>query len=167
MLDEFRMDNGIIDVRVDDRMVHGIVATMWLPGMKATRVMVISENAAKNDMIRSTIKMATPGGVALSVLAPSKAIENFSINKYAGQRVFIVGKSIADIYEIYKGGVKFKRVNLGDVTQNDKPVAVLNKTVRVSAEEKQMLKEMRDAGILINCQFRTDDPIINCTTVLD
>ncbi len=166
-MNSYETENGIIDVRIDDRMIHGIVATQWIPELKATRAMVINESVSHNDMIRSTIKMATPVGVALSCISPSKAIENFGVNKYAGQRVFVVGRQIQDIYEIFKGGVKFKRLNLGDVTQNLHPTLVLAKTVRINDDEKQMLREMRDAGIEIDCQFRTEDPITHCTTILD
>ena len=166
-MNDYSSANGIIDVRVDDRMIHGIVSTQWIPQYKATRAMVVNESASKNDMIRSAMKMAVPPGVALSCISPSKAIANFQINKYERQRVFVVGREIVDIYSLFRGGVKFKRVNLGDITQNEKPTLVLDKTVRVSEEEKSMLREMRDAGILIHCQFRPDDSIINCTTVLD
>ena len=166
-MNEYSQANGIVDVRVDDRMIHGIVSTQWIPKYRATRAMVVNESASKNDMIRSAMKMAVPPGVALSCISPSKAIANFQINKYERQKVFVVGREVIDIYLLFKGGVEFKRVNLGDITQNANPTVVLDKTVRVTEEEKSMLREMRDAGILIHCQFRPDDLIINCTSVLD
>ena len=161
------MDNGIIDVRVDDRMIHGIVATQWIPEMRATRGMVVNESVADNDIIRQTLKMSIPTGVNLSVLAPKKAAENFLNGNYVNQKVFVVGKDISDIYELFKLGVKFNRINLGDVTQNSGETTVLDKTVRVSLAEKAMLKEMRDGGVKVTCQFRPSDPIINCTDILD
>ena len=56
---------GFIGFRVDDRMIHGIVATQWVPNLKATRAMVIDDEASTNDIMRSSMKMATPAGVAL------------------------------------------------------------------------------------------------------
>lgn len=166
-MSEYNSDNGIVDLRVDDRMIHGIVAAEWLPGAKTTRVMVVNEDASKSDMLRSTLKMATPGGIALSVLAPSKAIENFGSNKYVAQRVFVIGREIADVYALYKGGVAFKRVNLGNVTQNSgDDILVLDKTVRVTSAERQMLKEMMLDGIKITCQFRVGDNTKDCADML-
>ena len=55
---------GFVGFRVDDRMVHGIVATDWIPSLNATRAMVIDDAASKNDIMKTSIKMATPGGVA-------------------------------------------------------------------------------------------------------
>ena len=156
-MDEFKQPSGILDVRVDDRMVHGIVATSWIPAAKATRAMVVNKRASESDMTRNALKLGTPAGVNLSVLAPEKAIANILNGNYTNQRVFLVGIYIKDIYDLYKGGVKFARVNLGNVTQNVGKTTSLDKTVRVSDEELVMLREMRDAGIKITCQFRTDD----------
>lgn len=156
-MDEFKQSSGILDVRVDDRMVHGIVATSWIPAAKATRAMVVNKRASESDMTRNALKLGTPAGVNLSVLAPEKAIANILNGNYTNQRVFLVGRYIKDIYDLYKGGVKFARVNLGNVTQNVGKTTSLDKTVRVSDEELVMLREMRDAGIKITCQFRTDD----------
>lgn len=167
VLSSYKTDNGILDVRVDDRMIHGIVATEWIPGSKATRAMVVNEAASMSDMLRSTLKMATPAGVALSVLAPEKAIENFKANKYVSQRVFVVCREIQDAYALFKGGVAFKRVNLGNVTQNmGEHITVLDKTVRVTEKEKAMLAEMLASGVEITCQFRTNDAVKRCDNLL-
>lgn len=166
-MDEYKTDNGIVDLRVDDRMIHGIVAAEWIPGAKATRAMVINEDASKSDMLRSTLKMATPGGIALSVLAPTKAVENFRSENYKSQRVFVIARHIEDAYDLFLGGVHFKRINLGNVTQNQgDALVVLDKTVRVNPEEKRMLKEMAEAGVLVTCQFRVGDSTKDVSNLL-
>ena len=166
-MNEYLQSSGIVDFRVDYRMVHGNVATMWIPENRCNRVMVVNEDASVSQVIRSTLKMSTPAGVGLSVLAPEKAAANINNGNYVGQRVFVVGREIKDIYDLFKAGVKFARVNLGNVTQNSGDTTVLDKTVRVNAEEKAMLKAMRDGGVQITCQFRTDDPVKVCKEVLD
>lgn len=161
-------NNGIVLVRIDDRMIHGIVATQWIPFLKATRGMVINEKASQSDVIRMSLKMAVPVGVALSVLAPSKAAENFKANKYIGQRVVVVGKFIADIYAVWKAGVTIDEIQLGNVTQNDvndPTTTVLDKTVRVTQEELTMLKEMQAGGVVIYCQFAKNDTKKVCASL--
>lgn len=156
---------GIIFVRVDDRMVHGIVATQFLPAYKATRAMVVNEKAANSEIMRMSLKMAVPTGVALSVLAPEKASANILNGNYKGQRVFIVGKFISDIYALYKAGVKFDAVDLGNCTQNDvndPTLTVLDKTVRVNPEELAQLKEMSEGGVRVFCKFKENDPEKDC-----
>ena len=161
------MANGLSHFRVDDRMLHGVVATQWVPEYKATRAMVIDEAASKSDVVRSGLKMACPAGVALSVLAPEKAIGNIQAGKYNAQRVVVVFRYIATAYEVFKAGVPIPQLNLGNVTQNKGETTVLDKTVRVSPEEKQMLREMRDAGVKITTRFRLSDPEVDVGNLLD
>lgn len=151
------MANGILHFRVDDRMIHGIVATDWVPAYNATRAMVIDGPASTNDIVRSGLKMACPAGVALSVLAPEKAVENVKAGKYSAQRVFVVFRYIKTAYEVFKAGVEIPQLNLGNVTQNKGETTTLDKTVRVSDEELAMLREMAAAGVKITARFRFSD----------
>ncbi|QNK39098.1 PTS sugar transporter subunit IIB [Caproicibacter fermentans] len=161
------MSNGIIHVRVDDRMLHGIVATDWIPKSGATRAMVIDPAASTNDIVRSSLKMACPTGIALSVLDPRKAADNILSGKYSAQRVFVICRYIQWAYSLFKAGVPMEQINLGNVTQNKGDVTVLDKTVRVSPEEKEMLRKMRDTGIKITVRLRPDNAEIDVSRQLD
>lgn len=158
---------GFIGFRVDDRMIHGIVATQWVPSLHATRAMVIDDVASTNEVMRSSMKMACPAGVALSVIDHQKALTNISADKYAAQKVFCVFKTVQSAYELFKAGVTFPALNLGNVTQNSGETTVLAKTVRVNEQEKAMLKEMRDAGVKITAQFAIADPENDVSSLLD
>ncbi len=161
------MAKGIVHFRVDDRMLHGIVSTDWVPQFNATRAMVVDATAAGSDLTRSTLKMACPAGVALSVLAPEKAAENILAGKYAAQKVFCVCRYVKGAYELFKAGVEIPQLNLGNVTQNKGETIVLDKTVRVSPEERDMLREMRDAGVKITARFRVSDTETDVSKLLD
>lgn len=161
------MATGLLHFRVDDRMLHGVVATQWVPGFKATRAMVIDDAASKSDLVRSGLKMACPAGVALSVLAPAKAVENIKSGKYNTQRVVVIFRYISSAYEVFKMGVEIPQLNLGNVTQNKGETTTLDKTVRVSPEEKRMLREMRDAGVKITVRFGISDPEVDVSQLLD
>lgn len=161
------MGTGIIHFRVDDRMLHGIVATRWLPVMGVTRAMVVDDASSTNDIVRSSLKMACPPGTALSVISRETAATNILAGKYARQRVFCIFRHIYEAYDVFKAGVPMPQLNLGNVTQNDGETTVLDKTVRISAEEKAMLREMRDAGVKITVRFVPDDPETDVADKLD
>lgn len=158
---------GFIAFRVDDRMIHGIVATQWVPGLGATRAMVIDDAAAVNDTMRASMKMACPAGVALSVITHEKALENIGNHKYANQKVFCVFRSVASAYQLWQSGVEIPTLTLGDITQNSGETTVLAKTVRISPQEKAQLKQMRDGGVKIVCQFTMQENPVEVTTQLD
>lgn len=161
------MSTGILHFRVDDRMLHGIVATDWVPAYNATRAMVVDATAASSTVVRSGLKLACPAGVALSVLAPEKAVENINAGKYATQRVFVVCRYVETAYQLFKAGVEMPQLNLGNVTQNKGETTTLDNTVRVSPQEKAMLKEMRDGGVKITVRFRCSDAETDVGSLLD
>ena len=40
---------GFVHIRIDDRLIHGQVATRWSTGLKVNRIMVIDDAVAAND----------------------------------------------------------------------------------------------------------------------
>lgn len=161
------MGTGIVHFRVDDRMLHGIVATKWIPSFQATRAMVIDPAASTNDIVRSSLKMACPAGVALSVLDTEKSTTNIQAGKYAEQKVMVIFRYIESAYKLFKAGVEIPSLNLGNVTQNQGETVVLDKTVRISPSEKEMCREMRDGGVKITVRFSTEDAEQDVGKLLD
>jgi len=74
----------IVNIRIDERLIHGQVAAFWTNTLKATRIMVIDDSASRDDVQKMALKMACPAGVKLSILSIEKAVENLQANKYDG-----------------------------------------------------------------------------------
>ena len=51
---------NIVGARIDGRLVHGQVANLWTPKLQADRIIVVDEEAAKSDIQKSGLRMATP-----------------------------------------------------------------------------------------------------------
>ena len=51
---------GIIHVRIDDRMIHGQVATQWTNQLSANRIMVINNEVANDDVKKAVVRLAAP-----------------------------------------------------------------------------------------------------------
>ncbi|MCP6826224.1 PTS sugar transporter subunit IIB, partial [Listeria monocytogenes] len=73
--------NGIKHVRVDERLIHGQVATMWTNTIKATRIMIVDDAVVKNEMEKVALKTAVPAGVKLSILTVKGAANNINNDK--------------------------------------------------------------------------------------
>lgn len=68
---------SIVMSRVDNRLLHGIIVTQWAPMSKANRVMVIDDSVANNDIQKSSMRLARPAGMAVSIITEETAIANF------------------------------------------------------------------------------------------
>ena len=95
---------AIIHTRVDSRLIHGQVASMWTNHLGATRIMVIDDQAASEETTKMSLKLATPYGVALSVLPVEKAAARIKAGAYEGQRVFLIVRSPDTLLELLKRG---------------------------------------------------------------
>ena len=61
------------NIRIDERLIHGQVATMWTNALHLTRLMVIGDDIVKNDIQKTALKTACPHGVHLSILTAKGA----------------------------------------------------------------------------------------------
>lgn len=129
---------GIIHIRIDDRLIHGQVATMWTNNLGATRIMVINDEVANNDLQKSVLRMAAPSNVSTSIITRETALKNISSGKYEGQKVFIVVKSPLDLLYLVKNGLDIKKINVGNMSSK-KNTEVVRPSISVTAEEKEAL----------------------------
>ncbi|ENZ30682.1 MULTISPECIES: PTS system mannose/fructose/N-acetylgalactosamine-transporter subunit IIB [Clostridium] len=137
---------GITHIRIDDRLIHGQVATMWTNELGATRIMVINDEVANNDMQKSLLRMAAPPNVSTSIITKETAVKNISDGKYKGQKVFIVVKSPLDILYLLNNGLDIKEINVGNMSAKSN-TEVIKTTISVTKEEKEAFKELIERGV--------------------
>lgn len=150
----------VLNVRLDDRLVHGVVATNWIPRLKTDRVIVIDKESANSPMLKSVLRMATPKNVNLSVITVEKTLENFKTNKYGNEKIMIVVKTLQPILDLLEGGWKFDKLtlgNLGNQVKTDSTVA-LTKYVSVNSETVPMIHKISEAGVKVMAQLIPEDP---------
>ena len=107
----------IVHARVDERLIHGQVATVWTNTVGAQRIMVVNDAAVKDQLQIGALKMAKPAGVKLSILSKRKAIEKILAGNYDEEKVFLITKDIADMAALIYGGGSVKRLDVGKIFQ--------------------------------------------------
>ncbi|MCX0291261.1 PTS sugar transporter subunit IIB [Lactobacillus kullabergensis] len=137
---------GIIHVRIDDRMIHGQVATQWSGRLNATRIMVINDSIVNDDMRKTVVRLAAPANVSTSILGRQKALTNIKNGKYKGQRVLLICVSPMDVNYLIDNGLPIKSVNVGNLAQRDGTERI-RPSVNVTPEEKDAFKKLIDRGV--------------------
>lgn len=61
-------------LRVDHRLLHGQVAFSWTQGLGADCILITNDDVPKNDIRKTTIKLAKPAGVKLVIKTIEDAI---------------------------------------------------------------------------------------------
>jgi len=137
---------GIIHVRIDDRMIHGQVATQWSGRLNATRIMVINDSIVNDDMRKTVVRLAAPANVSTSILGRQKALSNIKSGKYKGQRVLLICVSPMDVNYLIDNGLPIKSVNVGNLAQRDGTERI-RPSVNVTPEEKEAFKKLIGRGV--------------------
>ena len=90
----------IVQIRVDDRLVHGQIALVWSKSLQIRHIVVANDKAAKDDTIKSTLAMAVPNGIKLLVRSVDEAIPFFNSEKAKDVRLFVLTNCVSDALKI-------------------------------------------------------------------
>lgn len=150
----------IVNIRIDDRLIHGQVAAVWSLSTKATRIMVVDDQVVKDPVNKEALKMACPSQCKLSILTVEKAAANLCSGKYEGERVFLVAKGPRAIRDLYDHGFHMEKVNVGNMggKQNTR---MLKKAVSVSEEDVENFLYLADKGVAITAQMVPGDEAVD------
>ncbi|MEW2741035.1 PTS mannose transporter subunit IIAB [Providencia sp. PROV130] len=142
--------------RVDDRLIHGQVATRWTKETQVKRIIVVSDDVAK-DHVRSTLlKQVAPPGVTAHVVDVAKCIRVYNNPKYAGERVMLLFTNPTDVKRIVEEGVDVKSVNIGGMAYHDGKTMVTN-AVSINQEDINAFNYLNDKNIELEVRKVSSD----------
>ncbi|GAA0798205.1 PTS sugar transporter subunit IIB [Faecalicatena orotica] len=147
---------GFVHIRIDTRLIHGQVAGFWTGYLQASRIMVIDDEVAVDDMQKELLRMVAPAGVATSLLAKEKALENIKTGKYANQRVLLLVKTPYYLKYLMDNGIDIKAINVGNMATRDN-TRVITSSISITQEEEEIFKELLSRGVDITVQMAPED----------
>ncbi|MBM7712908.1 PTS system mannose/fructose/N-acetylgalactosamine-transporter subunit IIB [Enterococcus xiangfangensis] len=110
----------ITQIRVDDRLIHGQVAVVWTKELNAPLLVVANDEAAKNEVMQMTLKMAVPNGMKLLIRSVEDAIKVFNDPRGADKRIFVIVNSVSDANKIAQNVENLAAVNVANAGRFDK-----------------------------------------------
>lgn len=100
-------------LRVDHRLLHGQVAMTWTQELDTNCILIACDAVVKDDVRKTTLKLARPAGVKLVIKSVDDSIEALRSGVTDKYRLFIVVESIEDAYRLAKGYSEIKHINIG------------------------------------------------------
>ncbi|MFP8917585.1 PTS system mannose/fructose/N-acetylgalactosamine-transporter subunit IIB [Enterococcus innesii] len=147
-------------IRIDDRLVHGQVAVKWSKELGVSRIVVVSDSIAQNEIQVSALKMAGPSGVKVAVLSLEKAIAILNDPRSEQLKILVVTnepKYVAGLVPKLKEKPMLNMANYGRIGGSLSDKEKITETVYLSEEDKVTLKEIFDAGYDFSYQPLPDD----------
>jgi len=143
---------GIIHARVDERLIHGQVATVWTNLIGASRIIVVNDKVVHDKMQIGALKLAKPTGVKLSILSVRKGFENIKNGKYDEDNAFLITRNIQDMRTLIDGGIELEKFNVGNISAKPGSKAI-KKSVALTDEDINDIKHLLDNGVQITAQM--------------
>jgi PTS system N-acetylgalactosamine-specific IIB component len=141
---------NILLTRIDNRLIHGQVATQWTSTIGANLILVANDNVASNQMRQKLMDMAAPQGVATRYFSVQKTID--VIHKAAArQHIFLIVENPEDALRLVKGGVPIKKLNIGNMHMSEGKRQVAT-SVAVNDEDVAAFRALQDAGVELSIQ---------------
>ena len=129
---------NIVLTRIDNRLVHGQVATQWCGAIGANLILVANDEVAGNSLRQGLMNMAAPAYAAMRYWTIQKAS--------AKQLIFIVCENPQDVVKLVEGGVPIKKVNIGNMHMAEGKRQVAG-SVAVDDADVAAFKRLQELGV--------------------
>lgn len=158
---------SIVLGRIDYRLLHGIVSTQWAPQSGAARVMVIDDHTANDPIVKESMRLGKPAGMACSIINRETAYANFKAGKYDDHKVFIVAADPEIFLELQRLGQKIPTLILGLTKNKDEDIIKVSNRAGVKECEKPMYKELIQNGTQVLVKFIPLDKDVKLENVVE
>ncbi|WP_024615855.1 mannose/fructose/sorbose PTS transporter subunit IIA [Clostridium sp. Ade.TY] len=152
--------------RIDSRLLHGQVATAWTKTTQPTRIIVVSDAVARDELRKKLIQQAAPPGVKAHVVPIDQMIKLAKDDQhFGGQRAMLLFENPEDLLRAVEGGVPLKTVNVGSMAHSAGKVQP-NKVLAFSQEDIDTFEKLKKAGLKFDVRKVPNDSKGNMDEIL-
>lgn len=136
---------NIVLTRIDNRLIHGQVATMWASTVGANLLLVANDVVSKDEFRQNLMDMAAPTFTQTRYFSLEKTI-NIIHKANDSQKIAIICETPKDVLTLVKGGVPIKKVNIGNMhmAQGKKQVT---KAVCIDESDRSVFLQLQELGV--------------------
>lgn len=158
-MDNFRL------VRIDSRLIHGQVITKWLKRVDANKIVIIDDQLANDEFMKSIYVMAAPSDVKVEVYTIEDSVAEWEENQFDSDKILVLMKDVQTTYQAIKQGLPFQKIQIGGLGAGpDKKQAY--GPIYFSDEDFEQLNELHDEGVEIILHQVPDEPSLEFTKVV-
>ena len=142
--------------RIDDRLIHGQVATRWTKETNVQRIIVVSDEVAADTVRKTLLTQVAPPGVTAHVVDVAKMIRVYNNPKYAGERIMLLFTNPTDVERVVEGGVNITSVNIGGMAFRQGKTQV-NNAISVDEKDIEAFNKLNARGIELEARKVSTD----------
>ncbi|MDC9582534.1 PTS mannose transporter subunit IIAB [Xenorhabdus sp. PR6a] len=151
--------------RIDDRLIHGQVATRWTKETNVKRIIVVSDDVAQDTVRATLLKQVAPPGVSAHVIDVAKCVRVYNNPKYANERVMLLFTNPTDVLRIVEGGVAIESINIGGMAFRQGKTQI-NNAISVDQTDIEAFEKLNARGIELEARKVASDTRLNMMDLL-
>lgn len=158
---------NIVLARVDDRLIHGEVVSVWTPSLQVNRIIIVDDEVAADEFNKRVIKALAPNGVKCNVYTTERGADILQRDsKDPGEKVMVLTKTPVTYDRMADLGLKLKEVNLGGMGLRGERTPFI-KNVACSPAEIQAIKNLMAKGTRVYYQLVPEQQVIEASGYVD
>ena len=151
--------------RIDSRLLHGQVATAWTKTVKPTRIIVVSDGVAKDELRKNLVEQAAPPGVKANVVPVDKMIQVAKDPRFGNTKAMLLFETPQDALRAIEGGVDVKELNIGSMAHSVGKIAV-SKVLSLGRDDVKTFEKLKAKGIQFDVRKVPNDSKENMDDII-
>lgn len=152
--------------RIDDRLIHGQVATAWTKATNVARIIVISEEVAKDPLRKFLLQEAAPPGVKANVVTVEKFVSVYQSQLFQDQKIMLLFTQPQEVVALIQQGIAIKSVNIGGMRFQVGKKMVTN-FISVDEEDVAAFRFLAEHGVELEVRKVPNDRKIYLNELLE
>ena len=156
--------------RLDDRMIHGQIVTIWSRVVPVDRIIVANDQAGSNPIIAKSLLMAAPGNIKVAVKTVKDAVELLHNPKASAHDILLIVANPQDLLTVVEQVDGIHRVNIGNwgllEASDGKQREMVSQFVALSEDEKAILAKVNEKVEDFVLQVTPDVSAIKVSSIL-
>lgn len=151
---------NIVLARVDDRLIHGEVVSVWTPSLSVNCIIIVDDIVAKDTFNTRILKALAPSGVTIEIYSVEEGAEALKAEGNAKERIMILTKTPVVFDKLHACGVELKEVNLGGMgIRNERKPFIKN--VACDEGEINCIRNLVNKGVRVYYQLVPEQKVIS------
>ncbi|MBB5337226.1 mannose/fructose/sorbose PTS transporter subunit IIB [Pectinatus brassicae] len=157
---------NIVLARIDDRLIHGQVATVWSKVTNCERIIVCDDDVAADNIRATLLKQVAPPGIKSSVVSVEKAVRVYNNPKYEKDKCLLLFTNPTSVLEMVEAGVDIKSVNIGGMSFKEGKRQISG-AISVDDKDEAAFNKLHEKGIELECRKVDTDKKVNIMDLLN
>lgn len=156
---------NLVLTRVDSRLIHGQVMTKWVNQVQANKIIVVSDELANDEFMRSVYLMSAPVGIQVDCVTEAAAAESYKKDVFGSGNVLLLLPSLAVLKNLCDAGIEVSSVQVGGLGGGPSRKVVFQ-NITLDNADAATLEELIGKGVEVVFQTIPEDAPQDAASIL-